>query len=232
MKILKYFVVLAGLLLVACSKDNYVAPSITLKGRIVYGGEPLNLEYSQVGMQLWDPGWGKLAPIDVTVSQEGTFSSLLFAGKYKLIIPKGQGPFMTKAQQGSSSDTLYVDLKDNQNIDIEVTPYYLVRNAKFANEAGVISSTFDLSKVITDANAKNIERVSLYINKTQFVAGSTNIAATNLTGANITNLTGIKMSVNVPTINPDQNYVYARVGLKIAGVEDMIFSPIQKIQYK
>jgi hypothetical protein len=33
----------------------------------------------------------------------------------------------------------------------------------------------------------------------------------------------------VPAIVPTQNYVYARVGVKIAGVEDMIFSPVVKV---
>jgi hypothetical protein len=31
-------------------------------------------------------------------------------------------------------------------------------------------------------------------------------------------------------MKPTQNYVFARIGVKIAGVEDLIFSPVQKVQ--
>jgi hypothetical protein len=73
--------------------------------------------------------------------------------------------------------------------------------------------------------------VSLYINKTQFVSGGDQIAGTDLAGSAITSLNNISMSVNVPGISPTQNYVFARVGIKIAGVEDMIFSPVVKVTY-
>jgi hypothetical protein len=39
------------------------------------------------------------------------------------------------------------------------------------------------------------------------------------------------MQVTIPTIVPTQNYVFARVGIKIAGVEDRIFSPVQKLTF-
>jgi hypothetical protein len=37
--------------------------------------------------------------------------------------------------------------------------------------------------------------------------------------------------VSVPAISPAQAYVFARIGLKIAGVEERIFSPVKKITY-
>jgi hypothetical protein len=39
------------------------------------------------------------------------------------------------------------------------------------------------------------------------------------------------LSVTVPAIIPTQTFVYARIGLKIAGLEDMIFSPLQKVTF-
>jgi len=32
-------------------------------------------------------------------------------------------------------------------------------------------------------------------------------------------------------MTPTQNYVYARIGVKISGLEDMIFSPLVKISF-
>jgi hypothetical protein len=37
------------------------------------------------------------------------------------------------------------------------------------------------------------------------------------------------LKATVPAITPTQNYVFARIGLKVTGVEDMIFSPVVKI---
>ncbi|MDQ6904484.1 MAG: DUF3823 domain-containing protein, partial [Bacteroidota bacterium] len=71
----------------------------------------------------------------------------------------------------------------------------------------------------------------LYINKTQFVSGGDNIALTNMAGSAITDPNSISLKVAIPSIVPTQNYIYARVGIKIANVEDMIFSPLQRIQY-
>jgi hypothetical protein len=58
-----------------------------------------------------------------------------------------------------------------------------------------------------------------------------NIAFTELGGGAITDPNNISLNVNVPAISPTQAYVFARIGLKIAGVEDRIFSPVQKLTY-
>jgi hypothetical protein len=39
------------------------------------------------------------------------------------------------------------------------------------------------------------------------------------------------MSIAIPEITPTQNYVFARLGIKIAGVEDRIYSPVTKITF-
>jgi hypothetical protein len=51
----------------------------------------------------------------------------------------------------------------------------------------------------------------------------------SMNGSAITNPDNISLSLDVPDIVPAQNYVFARVGIKISGVEKMIFSPVQKI---
>lgn len=215
----------------ACKKDNYDAPSSTLKGRLVYKGEEIGLEFNQVPFELYQPGFGRTGAMAATFAQDGTYSSLLFDGNYKLIIPNGQGPFQWKQNAAGGRDTLAVTVSGNQTLDLEATPYFLVRNVVYtATTATSISATFRADQIITDASAKSIERINLYINKTQFVSGADNIASSEIAGGAITNPALINLSVTVPSITPTQNYVFARIGLKIAGVEDMIFSPLQKIQ--
>lgn len=216
--------------LASCETDNFEAPESKLEGRIVYQGEPINVGYNEVNFQLWEPGWQLRSPIDVAVDQDGSYSAVLFNSSYKLHIRSAQGPFRSITNSTTQSDTIVVDLNGNQVLDIEVRPYYMIRNTQISSSARNILATFKLEKIITDANAKNVERVSLYVNKTMFVDRGNNIASRDLSGANITDLNSINLSATVPAITPAQNYVFARVGVKIAGVEDMLYSTIQKIQ--
>lgn len=233
MKIKLRFILLVFIAAISsCKKDNYDAPSSTLNGRLVYKGDPIGVEYNQVPFQLYQPGFGKIGPISGTFDQDGTYSTLLFNGNYKFTIPPGQGPFRWKENANNQRDTVAITLSGSQVMNVEVTPYYMVRSPQITAASSKVTATFNIEKVVTDANAKGIDRVTLYINKTQFVSGADNIAATDLAGASsLTSLNNLALSVNIPTISPIQNYVFARIGIKISGVEDMIFSPVQKLTY-
>lgn len=230
---LKYLLsIMILILFAACKKDNYEVPGITLKGHVVYRGEAINVEQSfdnPSNIELWQPGFGKLAAIPLPIAQDGAFSQALFNGQYKLTMQNGTGPWMWKTNAQGKPDTLYIDLKGDQTMDVEVTPYYMIRNPKFNLSAGKVKVVFDLEKIITDANGKDIQSVTLYLNKTQFVSGAYSIAST--TSQPVINLNGITLEVNVPTLTPAQNYVFARIGVTIAGVNRLLFSPVQKLTF-
>ena len=217
----------------SCSKDNYNAPASKLSGRLVYQGDSIGVETNQVPYELYQYGFGLVGAIGQSFAQDGTYSSLLFDGDYKLIIPNGQGPFMWKYTSTGAPDSIGITIKGNQTLDLEVTPYYMIRNPQISGSGSTVNATFKAEKIITDANAKDIERVSLYINKTQFVSGNNDqkVANTDLAGSAITDMNNITLSVGVPgDLTPTQKYVYARIGLKIRDIEDLIFSPVVKIQ--
>lgn len=218
--------------LLSCEKDNYEAPKSQLSGRLLYNGEAIGLERNQVPFELYQYGFGLVGPIGSSFSQEGNYSALLFDGDYKLIIPNGQGPFMWKKTASGAPDSIAITLRGSQTQDLEVMPFYMIRNAQFTASGGKVTATFKAEKIVTDANAKDIERVELYLNKTQFVSrgGEDNMASTDMAGADIADMNNITLSKEVPTFTPTQNYVYARVGIKIAGVEDRLYSPVQRIQ--
>jgi hypothetical protein len=233
MKELFRYIVIPALLLsfYSCKKDNRSAPSTYLTGAIMYKGDSINVERNQVPYQLYQYGFGKVGQIgsNTTFEQNGSYSQVLYDGDYKLIIPNGQGPFLWKQDANGNPDSLAISLKGNQTVNLEVTPYYMIRNTQITAAGGIVTASFKIEKIITDSLAKNIERVSLYINRTQFVSGGDNVAAKDMAGADVTDPNNISLSVTVPPITPNQNYIFARVGVKIANVEDMIFSPLQKI---
>lgn len=220
-----------GTLFVSCEKDNYAEPKTQLTGNIVYKGEPVGVEDGQVRLQLWQPGFGKLAPIDAPIAQDGSYSAVLFDGNYKLVFNKNDGPWKTLVKDATARDTTFVTLNGNQKVDIEVMPYYMIRNAKFSGGEKKVNATFSLEKVITGADAKDVERVSLIISRTQFVSRANNVGITNKDGAEVKDMSNVSLSVDVAPISPAQDFVYARVGVKMKDVEDMVFSKVEKITY-
>lgn len=228
----RYLCMLAFTAAVAsCKKDNYTEPKSFLSGHIVYQGEAIPVENNQVPFQIYQYGFGKVGPISGTVGEDGSYSAALFDGDYKIIIPNGQGPFMWKQTSAGNPDTVNVSLKSDMTVDLEVIPYFMIRNPQIAASGGNVTANFKAEQIITDANAKNIEKVGIYINTQQFVSTTFNRASTELAAADITDLNNISISVAIPTLVPAQNTVFARIGLKVAGVEDMIYSPLQQISF-
>lgn len=222
--------VFALLMLAGCARlDNYAEPKSMLSGRVVYQGTPIGVEHNQVWLQLWDPGLGKLASINTRVAQDGSYSELLFNRSYKIVFPAGRGPFRTIIKDATARDTLYVNMSGNQTLDIEVQPYYMIRNAQFQGGEKRVTANFSIEKIISGADERAIERVTLYVNRTQFVSGQNNIAATNAATEDISTTAPMSLTVNVPDIVPAQREVYARVGVKIAGIEQLIFSEVAKV---
>src|SRR4051812_14289972 len=198
----------------SCKKDNYDSPSVTLQGRITYQGEAINVSSKDVTFELWEPGWGKNGAITVNINEDGSYSALLFNGNYKLVIPPSQGPFRSVLNNDTNSDTVRLQLNGNRTMDIEVMPYYMVRDPQFSLTGTAVNATFKLEKIITDANARDIENVFLYLNQTAFADGTNYIARTSMAGSDITDPDHISLNVEVPASTSangstgDQQYIY------------------------
>ncbi len=227
----KYYILFLGLILSlgSCEIDNYEEPKSLFEGALTYQGDTIRVAQNDVRFQLWQSGFGKEGPLDVHVTQDGSFSSLLFNGDYRLKFIDGQGPFKAISQGGQQGDTIYLNLNGSTNMELEVMPYYMIRNPQINVSGNSVNASIELQQVITGMDARDIEHVTLYLNKTHFVSanGDMNIARGD---ADLTNMDNLSMMVEIPD-NLNQDYLFARVGVKIAGVEDMLFSPLQKLNF-
>lgn len=223
-----FLLIVFGFALGACEKDNYEPPNALLSGKLLYQGEAIGLQYDRVSYELYQDGFGKTGPIISTFTTEGAFSQLLFNGTYKMVVPRGQGPFLW-GEDIDQADTLLIHVNGETEQNIEVIPYWLIRNTTMAATANKVSANFSLEQIVTNNLARDIEHATLYVSKTSFASPETNIATAMLEGDNITNLENVALQLEVPEMVPTQDYVFARVGLKFIGVDDMIFSDIQKL---
>ena len=223
-----------SLTLASCAYDNYDPPKSSLKGRIVYNGEAINVASGDVVIRLVEPGYARVNPIDVAVAQDGSYSALLFDAPYKLYIPNGIGPYRPILNAESGSDTIPVTVQGSKVLDIEVMPYYMVRNAAFTATGRKITASCKVEKIITDANARDIVKVTLFISKSLFADTKTNFATQATNGGDIVDMNNVSLSVEVPPVplNQSQNYVFARIGVQIDGVGALLYSPVQKVQFQ
>lgn len=203
----------------ACELDNYDEPNVFLTGKITYNGTPLNLSHNEVTLQVWEEGWEKEIPIYADVHQDGSYSVLIFKGSFILRFASGQGPFQPISD-------ISVNLDGDKEVDIEVTPYFLVNSASFTASGQNVSVTFGANKIISDAS---IEKVFLFVSKSVFVDRNSAYASTELSGESITDMNSISLNLTYPEFVREQDYIFARVGIKISGVEDMIFSEVEKL---
>jgi hypothetical protein len=206
----------------SCEKDNYTPPSFTLAGKVVYNDQPVGLRSNGVQLELWQPGYPLRTKIPVYVDQDGSFSASVFDGNYRLSFVAGNGPWVV------SRDSIVVNVNGNTTVDVPVRPYYVVSNEAITAEAGKLSSTFSLNK-IDDSRA--LQFAGLYIGTTTVLDNINNRQKVEIQAANISSLTApVKIDASLTAALASRDYIFARIGIKTAGVNEMIFSPVMKIE--
>ena len=155
-------VILSAFSLMSCTKDNYDEPTSFIKGRVVYKGEALQLRGNEaVKLQLYQRGYQKHDPVEVFVNQNGEFSICIFDGEYQLITKAGNGPWSDKGR-----DTIEIKLNGLATQDVEVTPYYLVEDAKMTLNGNKVNASFKVNKIA----GTGIDRMIMLLSTTQFLS--------------------------------------------------------------
>jgi len=213
--IFKYIAALTIFLAFSCGKDNYEEPRATLSGKVTYQGQPIGVRGSNnsVRLQLWQNGYALRNPIDVYVTQDGSFSAKLFDGQYQLVTVPGNGPWM------HNTDTLQVQVKGNTKMDLQVTPYYTIDNVKYQLNGTKLNATFQLNKL--DAN-RNLDHVNLLINDTKFVDLGHFEKREFINGNQIGTVT---LEMDIAKELETKGALFARVAVKMNGITEAIYDP-------
>lgn len=218
------FLAMAAVSFAGCKKDNYEAPSSTLKGQVTYQKQPIGLRSNGVQLELWQPGFELSTKIPMYLAQDGTFSASVFDGQYKLVLLRGNGPWV------NNSDTMDVNVNGATEIDVPVTPYFMINGAALTLNGTTLTATFSLQQV---NNSLPLDAVTLYVGATTIVDQVNSVASTSKPASEITDITApITLSVSLPPSLIAKGYAYARVGAKTAGVAELIYTAPQKLPTK
>ncbi|KKB52673.1 hypothetical protein HMPREF1212_00829 [Parabacteroides sp. HGS0025] len=217
-----FSLVLLLVLFTGCGKDNYDAPESKLVGKVTYQGQALNLRGTgeAIQLQLYQDGYEKHDPISVFVGQEGEFSALLFNGEYKLVTRDGNGPWMNR------HDTVTVNLNGHSEVNIEVTPYFMISNEQLAVSGTTMTASFTINQIVSTAT---INKVMLILSKTQFADDVNNVFRKDITevSAGAVNLSA-DISDNAEIAKAKA--LYARVGVLANGADQAIYSTVVRLK--
>lgn len=218
----------------SCELDNYEEPNINLTGTVKYGDRPIYVRNNQVVMHLYEEGWelSSSTYMNVQIAQDGTYSAGIYGGKdYRLVRVPNMGPWVSP----TDADDIIIDNYDGRTVDVQVTPYYLLDNESITCSGRQVTGTCTITEVTP---GMNIEKVGLYVGRNIIVDDTRNLGQGGYTEVNTGLAAGQTVTLNVDlsgfstnsTNNslPQTGFVYARMGLKIAGIDAMIFTePVQ-----
>ncbi|MEI9946125.1 MAG: DUF3823 domain-containing protein [Chitinophagaceae bacterium] len=230
-----------------CKKDNKEPPKSTLTGVVVVTGTktPVGVASNGTQLEIWQSGYQLFQKIAVYIDQDGTFSSKLYDGQYKLVRLSG-------APWANATDTIVVNLKGSATVEVPVMPFFTTAGETYTYKASDTSITAVFSVNRLDAT-KNADKVSFHIALTNFVDAQTNQipipAATNdiaPAGTYLTAPTTIKILLNPDrypgTANAElrrqlsqallKGYGFVRVGVRTTGVTQRYYTQVKEVALK
>jgi len=224
MQLRKYILllVIAIGLLAGCKKDNLEEPQSRLTGNVVVGKDAIGVRSGGVSFEIWQHGYQLYSKIPLNIAQDGSFTATLFNGDYKLVRSKGAGPW------ADNTDSVDVHVNGSTTIEIPVDPYFVIKNASFQKVGSTITASFTVQQVNT---TKALELVRIYIGP-NFILDQNNNASNAQKAAPLDITQPVTLTVTIPAALANENYIYARAGVKTAGVNELMYSAASKVALK
>jgi len=217
------YLLLVIICLSACAVDNYDPPSSTFNGQLVYEGQPIQIRQGISVLQLYQPGYENQNPIAVNVKQDGSFSSTLFDGTYKLVRVAGNGPWE------NNPDSITVDVHGTTTIDVPVVPFFSISDVSFEIKDDVLIAQCKIKK---NVESRQLEKVSLFFNKTTLVDHTTLFVTAPTATKNAAQISeGAIIELQQDLTGYSNNpYLFARIGVKAVGHPEYIYSVVWKVR--
>jgi hypothetical protein len=212
-------IIASSIFLASCEKDNFAEPASILSGRIIYNNEPVGVRSNALELELWQHGYANFTKIPVFIKQDGTFSAVLFDGKYKLVRMNG-------APWENNTDSIDVEVRGNTIVDVPVVPYFSLSNVSFQKNGSQVTATFTVNKV---SSQRNLKKVYLFLGKTIITDNGYNIARISKDAASITLGEPTTLTVSVPSANSSR-IIFARVGIETDGIGQLLYSASEQIE--
>jgi len=219
-----YYFLLLILCISGCEVDNFDPPSTILNGRLVFDGQPVGIRQGISVLQLYQPGYENKTPIAVNVKQDGSFSSILFDGTYKMIRIAGNGPWE------NNPDTITIEVKGPTTADVPITPFFSISDVSFSVVNGVLTAHCTVNNNVA---GRQLESVSLLVGKTNLVDHIyrlTPAAATSIrNGPQINEGEPVVLQQDLAPFSKEP-YLFARIGIKTVGHPELIYSTVWTIR--
>jgi hypothetical protein len=171
-------------------------------------------------LELWQPGYELFQKIPLHVDQDGSFSASLFDGDYKLTLLRGNGPWLDQ------TDSIDVQVRGGKILDVEVQPYYTLSSPQLSRNSGQISASVQVNSVNP---TRAVELVAIYVGRTAILDAVRNEANLVISGEELDLSSPIDLNINLPASLSGRD-VYVRVGVKTAGVQELLYSTVQHLQ--
>lgn len=245
--ILSTILLIAIVALTGCEKDNFKAPTTWMTGRLVHNGEPFQMDGSPSDandeiIQFFQEGFGKHEGWGIRVKYDGSYSSLLFDGEYKLM-PKMTvtypwewtgWPQHVDDTGKTVLDTIVFVMKGDYVVpDIEITPYYGIGDVETQVGTVSVSASFTLREMFPGMQDLEVENAYLYLGPTQLVNSNTPIRQE---AGKDKVVIGERMTISMPVskytngyINNRRNFAYGRIAVKTSKSDRMLWSPVVRI---
>ena len=204
----------------SCGYDNFDEPESMLAGNIQYNGQNLQLQGSagSIQLQAYQSGYELKSPITIYVNQDGRFSARLFNGHYKIVTKDNNGPWVNKR------DTVEVDVKGNTEVNIPVTPYFLLSDYNCSLSGNLLTVSFRIQQIV---NTATMAYGTICIGRTSIVDEQNNAFQIRLNASQLTvgansfsfNLTDEQKKAISGAVK-----VTARVGLRTVDADKSIYT--------
>jgi hypothetical protein len=206
----------------ACEKDNLQQPESVLSGRVVYQGQPIGVRSDRVQFEIWQSGYAFFTKIPLNIAQDGSFKAALFDGNYKIVRLVGAGPW------ADNTDTINVSLKGATSVDIPVEPYFVIKNASFTRSGTNITATFTVEK--NGTHNRTLEATKLFLGRYFILDLGNNAGNKDATGVVLGQ--PVTVTLAIPTAIANDDFIFARVGIKTKDIGEYLYTASQKIQLK